>query len=292
MSMRSKVLNMNRSTWTALLTLVFALALTQAIVACDPLEGTPVTEAAAESKQVSGVTFQADQYRLDVLNDNPDGYWRLGEADVAEAAKDETLGAHNGTYHSSAIVGVPGPILADPSILSPPSGSGSLGTTPVVQLPNSVSIAANTSSALEFWVNISSSFYTGSVTIASWGGGATNLSFDATTKILSAQVTDDLAQAAALPLNFSLDLDQWVHLVWVITPQISGGGVQKLYMNGQLAAQGPLAAGGSPWVSGLVLGGGATDAQAYFSVSELALFSGVNIPAADAWLSRYHLAGY
>ena len=73
-------------------------------------------------------------------------------------------------------------------------------------------------------------------------------------KVLSAQVTDDLAKAAVLPLDFSLDLDQWVHLVWVVTPQVSGGG--------------------------------ATDSQAYFSVSELALFSGANVPAVDAWLSR------
>jgi large repetitive protein len=67
---------------------------------------------------VSNTTFftivappPAPPYPTEVANDNPAGYWRLGESSGTNAA-DQT-GANPGTYQSGVVLGVPGALFGD-----------------------------------------------------------------------------------------------------------------------------------------------------------------------------------
>ena len=60
-----------------------------------------------------GTLASASPYSQSVLSDNPVAYWRLGEADSATPAADETAEPLAGRYQNGTIVGEPGPLADD-----------------------------------------------------------------------------------------------------------------------------------------------------------------------------------
>src|SRR5438874_13602683 len=52
-------------------------------------------------------------YSAVVLADTPLGYWRLGESDASQPAKDASGNGYDGTYNGGVTVGQPGAINGD-----------------------------------------------------------------------------------------------------------------------------------------------------------------------------------
>src|SRR5438128_6400185 len=52
-------------------------------------------------------------YSAVILADNPLGYWRLGESDPSQPAKDASGNGNDGTYNLGVTVGQPGAISRD-----------------------------------------------------------------------------------------------------------------------------------------------------------------------------------
>ncbi|MDE2101848.1 MAG: hypothetical protein KGL39_31670, partial [Patescibacteria group bacterium] len=69
-------------------------------------------------------------YQMEVLVDQPVGYWRLGELSGTSAA-DQTGNGHTGTYHG-------GPTLATPGLISGDLNTGITlnGTNQYVEIPD------------------------------------------------------------------------------------------------------------------------------------------------------------
>jgi Concanavalin A-like lectin/glucanases superfamily len=85
-------------------------------------------------------------YYDEVIADNPDGYWRLGESSGTTAV--DEIGANNGTYINSPTLGDAGAIGGDSDTAITFAGTGNQGV-------NCGSVANYTTSdfTIEFWIN-------------------------------------------------------------------------------------------------------------------------------------------
>ena len=276
-------LRVGKRFWRKLACLIIATC------ACDPLAGTPVYVPGHSTPSDKGeISVEYDQ---SVLQDQPFGYWRLSESEPTQAAADLTSGNHPGTYDPSALTDVPGPLLVDTHIEHSPSSAGSFGTPYLLTLPASVAVPSGALWAVEFWINLSSSFSSGNLKLFTWNSGSTELTYDASSQLITASVVDTSSQTSQMTLSMEANLDQWNHIAWSVTPALGGGGIQAIYLNGVLVSQTTLTQVSTQTLSQISLGG-ATSTSSWFMMAEMALFIGGSIPTADHWLYRYHLAGY
>jgi glucose/arabinose dehydrogenase len=185
----------------------------------------PTTDGCVVSGRLSRLSAGAD-YRALVLGDAPVGYWRLGEASGTTAA-DET-GTNPGTYVNGPTLGVAGALKGNSNTAASFNGS-----TQFVDVPSSPSLNASTGVSVEAWVKPAAMPGLGN-------SGTIAMKASDPPYAYWLQVTDnDRAKFGVgiggvnRPLSAGgvVAPGNWYHLVGTYD-----GSVQRLYVNGGLAA--------------------------------------------------------
>jgi len=134
---------------------------TWSVAALAPLAHGTYTARAAQADAVGNLgeseprTFSVvappppvDDYRGELLNDTPSGFWRLGER-TGTAAADETPNRLTGTYLNGVSLGRTGVVASDAN-----TAIGLDGVNDTVQVPNAGQLNSTGAMSLELWVNL------------------------------------------------------------------------------------------------------------------------------------------
>jgi uncharacterized repeat protein (TIGR01451 family) len=202
-----------------------------------------------------------------VLNDQPRGFWRLGDPAGSTSAADASGNGLVATVESGVSLGQPGAVAGDTAATFP-------GTGPAVTVPQSALLDLTTAVSVEAWVRPTAAGQNGGIfekTVNGWVNSQYMLFLEAGV----AKFRVRTAGGALLPVDGpTLALGTWSHLVGTFD-----GTTLRLYVNGALAAsalaQGPLAPGSGPSFIGR-LGQNLYPFQG--SIDEVAVLSGALSP--------------
>ncbi len=174
---------------------------------------------------------RCSSYRDVVLADSPAAYWRLGEAQGASSAADQTSSPDAGTYKNSPSLGQWGPLSGDTDRAAQFDGSGAY-----VDVPDASKLKPGSAFTLEAWVKTTAS---SGVIVAKPNVAGTSVSYALSVASGKAKVAANLSGGAfSVSSTASVNDGNWHYVVGTFAPS-----ALKIYVDG-----------GSPVTSGATSG--------------------------------------
>lgn len=195
-------------------------------------DAAPASDASIDATSTDAAPVDAgpdENYRLAILADHPDGYWRLDEAPGASVAKDQ-VGTHDGTY--SNVTTAPGPFTGKLAAVFN-------GNNSVVALPDSFDYSGTAEYTIEAWAEPEFTRSTGCHHIfnrevrQSPRQGYGLLEYQDAGLMLERIVADGIQNTIYGTQTFGMVTDTFAHVV--ATFQASG---PQVYVNGTLVGTG------------------------------------------------------